>query len=72
MLHLLGYSDRLSVAPGQTIRFMVSCDRPEYEARLVRLIHGDENPDGRGFKQVEVRSAFDGRYSGRFQPIRGG
>ena len=54
MLRLLGYSDRLSVAPGQTIRFMVSCDHPTYESDLVRLIHGDENPDGPGFKQVVV------------------
>jgi N,N-dimethylformamidase len=72
MLQLLGYTDRLSVAPGQTIRFMVSCDRPEYDAQLVRLIHGDVNPDGPGFKQVLVPSAIDGRYAGRHQPIRSG
>ena len=72
MLRLLGYTDRLSVAPGQTIRFMVSCDRPEYDARLVRLIHGDENPDGPGFKQISVPSAIDGRYAGRHQAIRSG
>lgn len=72
MLRLLGYSDRLSVAPGQTIRFMVSCDRSEYDAQLVRLIHGDENPDGPGFKQVLVPSEIDGRYAGRRQAIRSG
>ena len=56
-LRLLGYSDRLTAAPGDTIRFMVSCDAPEYESRLVRLIHGDTNPEGPGFKQVEIDSA---------------
>jgi N,N-dimethylformamidase len=72
MLRLLGYSNRLSVAPGQTIDFLVSCDRPGYEVQLVRLIHGDENPDGPGFKQVIVPSTIDGRYSGHHQPIRSG
>jgi N,N-dimethylformamidase len=72
MLRLLGYTNRLSVAPGQTIDFMVSCEGPDYQARLVRLIHGDENPDGPGFKQVLVPSAIDGRYAGRHQAIRSG
>jgi N,N-dimethylformamidase len=72
MLRLLGYTNRLSVAPGQTIDFMVSSERSDYEARLVRLVHGDENPDGPGFKQVLVPSAIDGRYGGHHQAIRSG
>src|SRR5262249_11747923 len=47
---LLGYTDRLSVAPGETVRFCVSCTEPEYQVALVRLVHGDPNPDGPGFK----------------------
>ena len=39
--HLIGYVDRFSVAPGQTIHFMVSCSSPTYQADIVRLIHGD-------------------------------
>ena len=72
MVRLLGYTNRLSVAPGQTIDFLVSCDRADYEARLVRLVHGDENPDGPGFKQVAVPSAIDGTYPGQHQAIRSG
>jgi len=72
MLRLLGYGDRLSVEPGGTIRFMISCDHPDYESRLVRLIHGDENPAGPGFKHVVVPSAMDGRRPGRHQSIRSG
>ena len=60
MLRLLGYTDRLSAAPGDTIRFMVSSDHDRYASRLVRLIHGDTNPAGPGFKQVLVPSAIDG------------
>jgi N,N-dimethylformamidase len=50
MLRLLGYADRISVAPGDTIRFMVSADGiGRYRARIVRLIQGDCNPAGPGF-----------------------
>ena len=55
-LPLVGYSDRLSGAPGETIRFMVSSEHARYRARLVRLIHGDTSPNGPGFKQVVVPS----------------
>lgn len=71
-MRLLGYTDRLGAAPGDTIRFMVSCDYPSYRARLVRLIHGDTNPAGPGFKQVEVASAIDREYPGKHEDIRSG
>ena len=64
MLRLLGYTDRLSAAPGDTIRFMVSSDHDRYASRLVRLIHGDTNPAGPGFKQVLVPSTIDGVAAG--------
>ncbi|HVA84754.1 MAG TPA: hypothetical protein VNF73_00405, partial [Candidatus Saccharimonadales bacterium] len=72
MLKLLGYTDRLSVGPGETIRFMVSCDHPRYESRLVRLIHGDENPTGPGFKQEVVPSAMDDERPGKHEDIHTG
>jgi N,N-dimethylformamidase len=68
MLKILGYADRLSVAPGETVRFMVSC--PErYRAEIVRIIHGDANPAGPGLKLERVGTAVDGQYPGRLQPI---
>ena len=69
---LLGYSDRLSVAPGETIRFMVSSDHARYRSQLVRLIHGDTNPDGPGFKQIAISSAMDGERAGTHHDIRSG
>lgn len=72
MLRLTGYADRLSVAPGQTIRFMVSCEAPTYESSLVRLIHGDENPAGPGLIERPVASAIEGTRPGRHQSIRSG
>ena len=69
---IVGYTDRLSVAPGEEIRFMVSCDRSRYDVRLVQLIHGDTNPDGPGFKQRWVPSAIDGSRPGKRESIRSG
>ena len=71
-MQIVGYGDRLSVQPGETVRFMVSCQLPSYRADIVRLIHGDENPEGPGFKEVLVNAAVNGEYPGRDQPLRAG
>jgi N,N-dimethylformamidase len=40
-----GYADRLSVAPGETIEFKVSCAHEgTYRADIVRLVNGDTTP----------------------------
>ena len=73
MLKLVGYSDRLSVAPGEEIAFKVSADGLEtYDAAIVRLIHGDANPDGPGFKARPVDTDANGPYPGRRQEIHAG
>ena len=70
MLKLIGYADQIGVAPGETIRFMVSAlEGQAYRAEIVRLIHGDANPEGPGFKSAPVPSAVDGTYAGRRQDI---
>jgi N,N-dimethylformamidase len=72
-MRLLGYADRFSVAPGETIRFMVSCDGPKsYDARIVRLIHGDTNPAGPGYRDEEVPADANGSHRGRRQETRAG
>ncbi len=63
-LELIGYSSRLSVRAGETISFHVSSRAARYEASLVRLVHGDDNPDGPGFREVVVPSPIDGGYDG--------
>lgn len=68
MIPLIGYADRLSLRPGETIEFKVSSLGPEkYDARLVRIICGDPNPAGPGIKQEEVKAEFAGQYSSRVQ-----
>ena len=69
---LLGYADRFSVQGGETIRFMVSSEAPRFNATLVRLIHGDENPAGPGFREEFIPSTIDGSYAGRRQLIAAG
>src|SRR3954470_2008237 len=71
-MDVIGYADRLVVAPGETIRFHVSCESPRYEARLVRLVHGDESPAGPGYREDELDSALDGEYPGRVQGFPSG
>ena len=73
-LGIVGYPDRISVAPGETIGFCVSCDEPvdRYRATIVRLFAGDPDPAGPGHREVPVATAADGEYRGRAQPIRAG
>src|SRR5450631_1247648 len=69
---LLGYADRFSVAPGESIRFMVSCEAPTFRAHLVRLIHGDANPAGPGYKEESFAASINWTISGRRQSITAG
>ncbi|MGE0820816.1 MAG: N,N-dimethylformamidase beta subunit family domain-containing protein [Candidatus Binatia bacterium] len=68
-MKLVGYSNRLSVAAGETICFMVSCELPTYRADIVRLIHGDPNPCGPGFKEELVATPISGEYRGHRQEL---
>ena len=69
---LIGYTDPWCAAPGDRVRFMVSTDLSAYDACLVRLIHGDENPDGPGFSEEAIHTAASGRYTGRIQTVHCG
>ncbi|MDA1188942.1 MAG: LamG domain-containing protein [Chloroflexi bacterium] len=68
-MDIVGYSDKISVLPGDTISFMVSSVKPKYRADIVRLIHGDDNPKGPGFKEKAVKTSASGEYKGRKQTL---
>ena len=73
MLKIIGYPDRYSVAPGETIAFKLSVEEGDwFDARLVRVVHGDCNPEGPGLKFIHVPTAIDGRHPGRRQRIDAG
>ena len=68
MIPLIGYTDRLSGRPGDTIAFKVSsCHQAPYNASLVRIICADPNPDGPGMREEPVDSDINGSYPSRLQ-----
>ena len=66
---IAGYSDEISVAPGERIRFMVSCEPgiDRYQADIVRLISGDRQPGGPGYIDELLPTPVSGEYPGRTQ-----
>lgn len=63
-LKLFGYTDKISVKPGDDICFHVTADGTETaEAQLVKLVHGDQHPDGPGFIEREVECAANGTWA---------
>ena len=71
MLALTGYTDRFSAPPGGRIAFRISSAFEEdYQVDLVRIIHGDPNPEGPGIKLRPVASAIEGPHPSRYQPVQ--
>jgi len=64
---LLAYADRFSVEPGETLSVMVSTSAPSYRAHVVRLVHGDINPSGPGYRHIRISSESERTYPGRLQ-----
>jgi N,N-dimethylformamidase len=74
MLKIVGYTDRLSVRPGEAIAFKVSCEggAAEYDAEIQRLICGDDRPAGAGVKTQLIAASVNGSYPGRKQRVNAG
>ena len=63
MMKITGYADKISAVPGETISFMVNSEiKNNYRADIVRLICGDENPDGPGYKEKVIKTYNDKFY----------
>ncbi|MBM4257060.1 MAG: LamG domain-containing protein [Deltaproteobacteria bacterium] len=71
-MKITGYSDKISVLPGETIQFMVNCELPTYQAEIVRIICGDTNPAGPGVKEKVITTPANKTYKGRKQIIESG
>ncbi|MCW2581098.1 MAG: N,N-dimethylformamidase [Blastococcus sp.] len=70
---IVAYASHLSAAPGDRVSCMVSCFGPtEYEARLVRVVHGDPNPAGPGRRYEPVPEVPAQRLPGRTQAVHAG
>lgn len=67
-IKVFGYTNRISVKPGDEITFHVHADGTDKaSAQLVRLIHGDEHPSGPGFIEEEIASPLNGEWTVRKQ-----
>jgi N,N-dimethylformamidase len=63
-IKLFGYANKISVKPGDEITFHVNADGTDTaSAQLVRLVHGDHNPQGPGYIEEEIRSSLDGAWA---------
>ena len=72
-IRIAAYTDKLSVKPGETLQVMASADAAEtVRAQLVRLIHGDQHPDGPGFTEQPVASPIDRVWPARKQYVQKG
>jgi N,N-dimethylformamidase len=70
---ITGYSDTLSLRPGESLEFKVSCDSAaSFDAAIVRLIHGDTHPDGPGYKEDEPETDLAPTWPARHQPVHSG
>lgn len=69
MLKILGYSDKISVVAGDSIRFFVHCEEPCYKAQLVKIRSGDINPEGPGLKTEKIPCNVNGEFQGKEQKI---
>ncbi len=65
---LFGYASKISVKPGDTVDFHVNADGcSQAQAQLVRLIHGDQHPDGPGLIEEEIHCEGNGEWGVRKQ-----
>ena len=73
VVKVAAYSDRLSIKSQETLKVFVSCEEGrDYKAETVRLICGDENPRGPGYKAISVEMGLTESFSGRHQEIHAG
>ncbi|MFM8894313.1 MAG: LamG-like jellyroll fold domain-containing protein, partial [Actinomycetales bacterium] len=72
-ISLTGYTDQISVRPGETVDIKISAENaPSAEVEIVRIIHGDEHPEGPGFIEEVIPSDISGTHQVRRQFVDAG
>ena len=67
---LLGYIDRWSVKPGGSLTLMVSsAGAASFRTRIARILCGDPNPKGPGYREIAMPHPTDGVHQGSEQRI---
>ena len=72
-MKIIAYADRISVAPGDRLSVKTSCTGlTSYRAELRRIIQGDINPEGPGYRDELIAADLGGPFPARHQPLHGG
>nr|WP_246523624.1 N,N-dimethylformamidase beta subunit family domain-containing protein [Neoroseomonas eburnea] len=65
-----GYAEHWSVRQGGTLRFMVGvAGGGRYRARVARILCGDPNPAGPGYREIPMPCGIEGEHEGIEQPM---
>ena len=73
MTTILAYCDPISAAPGDAVRFMVSCEgAADYRAEIVRLINPEAEPEATPFRFEPVATPATRSYRSRVQRLQPG
>ena len=73
MIPIIGYVNKLSARPGETLDFKISSSlKSPYEASLIRIRCADANPDGPGIREENINAAFAGSYPSNFKDVNSG
>jgi len=68
MRQLLGYSNEISLEPGQSVDFKVSSElKGTFHLDIVRIRCGDDTPEGPGLKETVIEASVNGDYPARYQ-----
>ena len=69
-MNILGYTNKFSLASEEEVEVKVSCSNIKtYKANLVKIIQGDINEKGPGYKENKVNINLGGPYKARSQTI---
>jgi N,N-dimethylformamidase len=68
-VNVVGYLDRLSAPAGASVACLISTTAPTVDVDVVRLIHGDTNPAGPGFRIEPVPAVPARTVPGRVQDV---
>ena len=71
MIPLVGYANKLTVRPNETIDFKVSSSATKpFHASLVKIICSDPNPNGPGQKFVKIKSKIEKEYPSSLKTVK--
>ena len=71
MIPLVGYANKLTVRPDETIDFKVSSSATKpFHASLVKIICADPNPNGPGQKFVKIKSKIEKEYPSSLKTVK--